>query len=111
MLLKELSDEALALLLAWMRVIVRADGAFSSSERATVLRIQEEVGKERFLQAMKRAEGYEDVEKLKEFSKRFEGDEEKKLIFNTLEMIAKGDGISVEEDAALRWLGAWWRLR
>lgn len=94
-----------------VREIVRADGEYTEREEAFVAELSEQIGPERFREAMdevreqmsKRAE-------LKDAAKRVERQEARQLMFDHLIKAAVVDGVDEAEVKPLSWLASWWNI-
>jgi uncharacterized tellurite resistance protein B-like protein len=107
----QLTHEETLVLVGFMRVIIQADGEFSSSERDHVAIVRMALGEDRFHGAMvEAAERFPDNEALKAATKAIARPEARRAIHDVLVKVAESDRVTPEEDKPLRWLESWWDL-
>lgn len=107
----QLTDEELLVLVGFLRVVVQADGEFSSAERDHVAIIRTALGEERLHHAMlQAAERFPDNESLKAATKAISRPDARRTIHEVLVRVAESDRVTPEEEKPLRWLESWWEL-
>jgi uncharacterized tellurite resistance protein B-like protein len=109
--LRELNADEDMVLVALMREVVQADGAYSDAERRHVAEVRAALGEARFDAATVAArERFPSRDALKQAAKTLVRPEARARLYDTLEAMARADGKTAEEEKPLRWLASWWEL-
>lgn len=109
--LSQLTHDEVFVLVGFMRVVIQADGEFSTAEREHVAIVRTALGTDRFTQAMLEAtEAFSDNDALKRATKAITRPEARRAIHDVLVKVAESDSMTPEEEKPLRWIESWWDL-
>jgi len=109
--LSELTHDETLVLLGLMRVVIQADGEFSTSEREHVALVRTALGQERFHAAMLEVtERFPTNDALKAATKAVTRTEARRAIHDVVVKIAESDAMTRDEEKPVRWLESWWGL-